>query len=91
MTSKLNIFTDAAIAIKDYGACVGYLDEISVQLNILIAGIRAFGRVQLSISVSVLGGIIFALIEVRHCFNFNYHYFMLNALLFRLSWTSYTF
>jgi len=52
----------AAVAIGDYGSCVGYLDEISVQLNILIDGVRVYGSIQLSISV--ITSVIYALIEI---------------------------
>jgi hypothetical protein len=68
--SKLNIFTEVAIGAGHHEEIVGHLEDIAAQINILISGIRVFVSVELDISLSAFGSILFGLIQVRHCFKY---------------------
>ena len=84
MPSKLNIFTEIAIETGNHGVIVGYLNEIIAEINVLISGVRGYGSIELDIGLDVFGGIVYDLIQVRHCFLISlYYYLMRYSLAYR--------
>jgi len=55
---------EVAVEAGNHGVIVGCLNDIVVEINILIEGIKACGLVELDITVDVFCGILYALIQI---------------------------
>jgi hypothetical protein len=55
---------EVAVETGNHGVIVGCLNEIIAEINILIEGVRVYGRIELDISVVVFCSIIYGLIQI---------------------------